>query len=102
MIAILQCWLANDFQKERQRHIGNAKKISKAIEQYHKTKEVKKAKKLKDEVQSVKRIAGRLSREVRKFWLKINKVVAFKQKSESDEIRQKVTHFFLQISSIKA
>ena len=38
----------------------------------------------------MKRIAGKLSREVRKFWLKINKVVAFKQKSESDELRQKV------------
>lgn len=88
-----QCWLANDFQKEHLRHIGNAKKISKAVEQYHKTKDAKKIKKQKDEVQVMKRIAGKLSREVRKFWLKINKVVAFKQKSESDELRQKVRYF---------
>lgn len=39
---------------------------------------------------SVKRVASKLSRDVRKFWLKINKVVAFKQKIDSDECRQKV------------
>ena len=39
---------------------------------------------------SVKRVANKLSRDVRKFWLKINKVVAFKQKIDSDECRQKV------------
>ena len=27
---------------------------------------------------------------MRKFWLKINKVIAFKQKGEADEVRQKV------------
>lgn len=31
-----------------------------------------------------------MSGEVRKFWLKINKVIAFKQKVEADEARQKV------------
>lgn len=40
---------------------------------------------------AVRRIASKASRDVRKFWLKINKVVAFKQKTEADEIRQKVT-----------
>jgi hypothetical protein len=39
---------------------------------------------------ALKKTAGKLSREVRKFWFKINKVIAFKQKQESDEVRQKV------------
>jgi hypothetical protein len=38
----------------------------------------------------MKRIASRVSKEVSKFWLKINKIVAFKQKTDSDEARQKV------------
>ena len=46
---------------------------------------------IKDELLSLKRLSGKMSRDVRKFWLKINKVITFKQKSESDEIRQKVT-----------
>lgn len=43
-----------------------------------------------DEVLALKRISSKVSRDVRKFWLKINKVIAFKQKGEADEARQKV------------
>ena len=82
-------WLANDFQKERLRHQHHAKKVCRAIEMYHKTKDVKKEKKVKDDELSLKRTAGKVAKEVRKFWLKINKVVTFKQKQESDEVRQK-------------
>ena len=32
-----------------------------------------------------------MAREVRKFWLKINKVIAFRQKGEADDVRQKVS-----------
>ena len=82
-------WLAADFQKERQRHQANGKKVSKAVDQYHKTKETKKLQKVKDEIVKQKRLSSKISREVRKFWLKINKVIAFKQKGEADEVRQK-------------
>jgi hypothetical protein len=44
---ITQRWLAEDFQKERQRHIGNAKKLTKAVDVFHKTKEARKQKKVK-------------------------------------------------------
>lgn len=40
-------WLANDFQKERGRHSSNAKKITKGVETYAKTREIKRAKKAK-------------------------------------------------------
>ena len=42
-----QGWLAADFQKERERHRANAKKISKAVDLFHKSKESKKIKKAK-------------------------------------------------------
>lgn len=40
---------------------------------------------------ALKKTASKISRDVRKFWLKINRVLAFKQKTESDEIREKVS-----------
>ena len=40
-------WLATDFQKERGRHSSNAKKITKGVETYSKTRELKRAKKAK-------------------------------------------------------
>lgn len=43
----LQRWLADDFQKERQRHIANAKKLTKAVDTFHKTKDARKIKKSK-------------------------------------------------------
>jgi hypothetical protein len=36
-----------DFSKERQRHITNGKKLARAVEQYHKTKDARKVKKIK-------------------------------------------------------
>ena len=85
-----QGWLAADFQKERSRHMVNARKVSRAVDVFHKTKEARDLKKEKDEILAVKRVSSKISRDVRKFWLKINKVIAFKQKAESDDIRQKV------------
>lgn len=37
----------------------------------------------------LKRTAGKLSRDVRGFWLKINKIVTYKQKVDVDAIRRK-------------
>lgn len=45
---------------------------------------------LKDEILALKRNSSKTSREIRKFWLKIDKVVAFRQKGEADDVRQKV------------
>lgn len=82
------CWLANDFQKERSRHMANAKKISRGVDTYQKNQEMKEIRKSKEELLALKRVASRVSRDVKKFWLKINQVIAFKQKGEADEARQ--------------
>ena len=39
---------------------------------------------------TLKKIANKISKDIRRFWLKIDKVVAFKQKSDSDDSRHKV------------
>ena len=82
-------WLANDFQREKKRHIDKAKTISKDVKKYHETKETKVLKKSKDDAIALRKLSSKLSRDVRKFWLKINKLVAFKQKQEVDELKQK-------------
>jgi hypothetical protein len=46
----------------------------------------------------LKRVAGKISRDVRKYWLKINQLITLRQKQESDEIRQKVTLFYLSLT----
>lgn len=83
-------WLSNDFSKERQRHISTAKKFTKGVDQFHKTKETKRARKIKEDQLALKRTASRIAKEASKFWLKVNKIIAFKQKAQADEARQKV------------
>lgn len=43
-----------------------------------------------EDIAASKRTAAKIAKEVSKFWLKINKVVAFKQKGDADDARQKV------------
>jgi len=51
---------------------------------------------IQEDSMQLKRISAKIAKEVGKFWLKINKVIAFKQKGEADEARQKVntTRFY--------
>ena len=84
-------WLSNDFSKERQRHVSTAKKFTKAVDQFHKTKEAKRARKIKEDQLALKRTASRIAKEASKFWLKVNKIIAFKQKAQADDARQQVT-----------
>lgn len=102
--------MSEDFQKERLRHSTNAKKVIKGVEAYSKTLDSRRVKRekvslrllrpliitvtlrcfLQDDIAQHKKIASRISRDVRKFWTKVDKVVAFVEKVESDEIREKV------------
>ena len=45
---------------------------------------------IQDEVLQLKRIASRNAKEIKKFWIKINKVISFKQKLDADAVKQKV------------
>ena len=82
-------WLANDFQKERVRHVTRAKRLVKSVETYHRGTDARRERKAKEEALQVRRLSSRMSKEVRRFWLKIDRIIAFKQKGDFDEIRQK-------------
>ena len=81
-------WMSEDFKSEKKRHQARAKKISKAIETYHRQAEARALKKEKDEALRIRRVAAKVARSVKSFWGKINKVVAYKQKLEMDSIRK--------------
>ncbi len=82
-------WMAEDFSKERKRHASLAKKQSKSIEAYIKGQSAREAKSLKDGILALHRIAQRSAREIRSFWGKLERFVAYKQKRLCDEARQK-------------
>ena len=83
-------WLAADFSREKNAHIMGRRKITRLVISYYNTLETKKAKKAKEELMDLKKKSHKISKDVRKFWLKIDRIIAFKQKCESDEVRQKV------------
>ncbi len=82
-------WMAEDFSKERKRHASLAKKQSKSIEAYVKGQSARVAKSLKGSALALHRIAQRSAREIRAFWGKLERFVAYKQKRLCDEVRQK-------------
>ena len=84
-------WLAADFSREKNAHTMGRRKITRMVTSYYSTLETKKAKKAKEEVSDLKKKAHKISKDIRKFWLKIDRIIAFKQKCESDEVRQKVS-----------
>lgn len=55
---------------------------------------------MKEDGIALRRISSKLSRDIRKFWLKVDKVVAFKQKSDVDEVRQKVRHHIYDVNRL--
>jgi HSA len=81
-------WLATDFQAERKRQMSLAKKIAAAIRQYHKTRESRQLRELAEAELKRRRLAGRIGREVRGWWTKIERVIAYKQKCSADEERR--------------
>ena len=82
-------WLATDFQAERKRQMSLAKKIAAGIRQYHKTRESRRVRELAEAELKRRRLAGRIGREVRGWWSKIERVIAYKQKCSADEERRK-------------
>ena len=82
-------WLGTDFQAERKRQVSLAKKLAAGIRQYHKTKESRRLRELAEAELKRRRLAGRISRELRGWWTKIERVVAYKQKLSADEERKK-------------
>ncbi|OEU20173.1 SNF2_N-domain-containing protein, partial [Fragilariopsis cylindrus CCMP1102] len=82
-------WLGADFKSERKRQIAAAKKLAVSVQKYHDTKEKRRLRQLSQAELKRKKLAAKISRDVKSWWTKLEKVVAYKQKRNSDEERQK-------------
>jgi HSA len=81
-------WLAADFQKERVRNKSALRKRG-SLGMYFRNSEARAARKEREELANTRKTAVKLAREVRQFWGKLNRIVAFKQKLEADQLRRK-------------
>eukprot|EP01047_Picozoa_sp_COSAG01_P023476 COSAG01_NODE_1421_length_10362_cov_10.007113_8_plen_1396_part_00 len=81
-------WMANDFRHERKWKMASAKKTAAAVMKHHKARRTQKDREKKMQEQAVKKIASRLSREVRTFWGQIGKLVVYKHEVQIEQIRQ--------------
>jgi len=73
-------WMAADFEVERKRHTILRKKRSKAIVQHFKGMKSRRQKKEREREIAIKKLAGRVSRLVKNFWVKIDRIIAYKQR----------------------
>lgn len=82
-------WLGADFMAERKRQHGLAKKQANAVNQFHKTKETRRVRLLAEAELKRRRLSAKIGREVRGWWTKIERVIAYKQKLSADKERRK-------------
>ncbi|XP_077211102.1 SNF2 domain-containing protein / helicase domain-containing protein isoform X2 [Tasmannia lanceolata] len=82
-------WLSKDFESERKWKLALAKKVairaSKSLLDHANRGE----KKVKEEEQRLRKIALNISKDVKKFWIKIEKLVLYKYQLESEERKKK-------------
>ncbi|UIZ25278.1 hypothetical protein KXD40_009169 [Peronospora effusa] len=81
-------WMAADFNQERKWRVRNAKTLSHALVSHLNRQEGRLARQVKSLEMAKRRRAARLGREVKKFWAKIDKIIAFKVKLQADELKQ--------------
>eukprot|EP00934_Nitzschia_sp_Nitz4_P002540 Nitzschia sp. Nitz4//scaffold91_size79674//8876//15610//NITZ4_005356-RA/size79674-processed-gene-0.29-mRNA-1//1//CDS//3329560067//2530//frame0 len=81
-------WLGADFQGERKRQVSSAKRLASSVKQFHKTKETRRLRELHQAEMKRRKLAAKLSRDVKGWWSKIEKVIAYKQKIQADEERK--------------
>ena len=82
-------WLAADFASERKRQISQAKRLSLSVRQFHNTKHLRLQKEIAEIELRKRRLASKIAREVKQFWNKIERVIAYKQKVTSEQERHK-------------
>ncbi|KAJ8043053.1 Helicase domino [Holothuria leucospilota] len=82
-------WLATDFSQERRWKKAAAKKLARAVAAYHRDKQAKEIKAERDEANRLRKIAANIAKEVKQFWINIEKVVQYKQQSRLEEKRKK-------------
>ena len=82
-------WMAGDFVRERKWKTVLAKKISRGVLTHHKREVGKEFRALKDEVMQRRKRAAWVSREIKKFWSNIGKLVKHKHNALVEEEKKK-------------
>ncbi|XP_024025351.1 protein PHOTOPERIOD-INDEPENDENT EARLY FLOWERING 1 isoform X3 [Morus notabilis] len=82
-------WLSKDFESERKWKLAQAKKVALKASKGMLDQATRGEKKLKEEEQRLKKVALNISKDVKKFWLKIEKLVLYKHQMEVDEKKKK-------------
>ncbi|RHY49616.1 hypothetical protein DYB34_009343, partial [Aphanomyces astaci] len=81
-------WMSTDFAQERKWRIRKAKTLSLSVTSYHSKKSTAAMRTLQHEEQARKRFAAKMGRDVKKFWLKVDKLVAHQVKAAEDSRRK--------------
>ncbi|KAJ8605217.1 hypothetical protein CTAYLR_000458 [Chrysophaeum taylorii] len=75
-------WMAADFETERKRHAALRKKRCKAILGHFRNMEGRRKRVEREREIAMRKLAGKVSKLVKTFWFKIDKVITYKQRLE--------------------
>ncbi|XP_010673306.2 protein PHOTOPERIOD-INDEPENDENT EARLY FLOWERING 1 isoform X3 [Beta vulgaris subsp. vulgaris] len=77
-------WLSKDFEAERKWKLAQAKKVALRASRGMLDQATRGEKKMKEEEQRMRKVALNISKDVKKFWTKIEKLVLYKHQLELD------------------
>uniref|UniRef100_A0A7N1A0R7 DNA helicase n=1 Tax=Kalanchoe fedtschenkoi TaxID=63787 RepID=A0A7N1A0R7_KALFE len=82
-------WLSKDFESERKWKLAQAKKVALKASRGMLDQATKGEKKMKEEEHRLRKVALNISKDVKKFWLKIEKLVLYKHRLELENKKKK-------------
>ncbi|KAI4348769.1 hypothetical protein L6164_009450 [Bauhinia variegata] len=82
-------WLSKDFESERKWKLAQAKKVALRASKGMLDQATRGEKKMKEEEQRLRKVALNISKDVKKFWMKIEKLVLYKHQLVLDEKKKK-------------
>ncbi|CAA0837477.1 Protein PHOTOPERIOD-INDEPENDENT EARLY FLOWERING 1 [Striga hermonthica] len=82
-------WLSKDFEAERKWKLAQAKKVAIRASKGMLDQATRGEKRIKEEEQKLRKVALNVSKDVKKFWSKIEKLVLYKHQLELDEKKKK-------------
>ncbi|GAA0144325.1 hypothetical protein LIER_04807 [Lithospermum erythrorhizon] len=83
-------WLSKDFESERKWKLAQAKKVAIRATKGMVDQATKGERRVKEEEQRLRKVALNISKDVKKFWMKIEKLVLYEHQLELDEKKKKV------------
>ncbi|XP_074279283.1 protein PHOTOPERIOD-INDEPENDENT EARLY FLOWERING 1 [Silene latifolia] len=82
-------WLSKDFEAERKWKLAQAKKVALRASRGMLDQATRGERRIKEEEQRMRKVALNISKDVKKFWTKIEKLVLYKHQLELDDKKKK-------------